>query len=112
MNKAKYIMAPTFYQLRTATLINPNSFKSLPEALQGILVEASRSADKIGADWAKKKRDAEHAEMKTNGVEIVSLSEAEGKQFVDLTEEKLWSKILEQSPENGARLQSLFTKVA
>ena len=110
--QAKYIMAPTFYQLRTATLINPNSFKSLPESLQGILVEASRSADKIGADWAKEKRDSEHAEMKKTGVEIVSLSEAESKQFVDLTEEKLWSKILEQSPENGARLQALFSKVA
>jgi TRAP-type C4-dicarboxylate transport system substrate-binding protein len=108
--QAKFIMAPTFYQLRTATLINPNSFKSLPESLQGILLEASRSADKIGADWAKEKRDAEHAEMKNNGVEFVSLSEAEGKQFVDLTEEKLWSKILEQSPKNGARLKALFDK--
>lgn len=110
--QAKFIMAPTFYQLRTATLINPNSFKGLPEPLQDVLVQASRSADAIGAKWAKEKRDAEHAEMTKTGVEIVSLSEAEGKQFVDLTEEKLWSKILEQSPDHGAKLKSLFDKVA
>jgi TRAP-type C4-dicarboxylate transport system substrate-binding protein len=108
--QAKFIMAPTFYQLRTAHLINPNSFNALPEPLQNVLVEASRSADAIGAKWAKEKRDAEHAEMEKAGVEIVSLSEAESKQFVDLTEEKLWAKILDLSPENGAQLKALFDK--
>lgn len=106
--QAKYIMMPTFYQLRTATLMNPNSFKALPEPLQNVLLEASRSADEIGAKWAKQKRDAEHAEMAKAGVEFVSLSSAEAKQFIDLTEEKLWAKINELAPEDGARLRPLF----
>ena len=72
--QAKYILAPTFYQLRTATLINPNSFNNLPPSLQGVLIEASRSADAIGAKWAKEKRDQEHAEMVKHGVEFISLS--------------------------------------
>ncbi len=108
--QAKFIMMPTFYQLRTATLINPNSFSGLPEPLQNVLVEASRSADAIGAKWAKEKRDAEHAEMAEAGVEFVSLSDAEAKQFVDLTEEKLWAKIMEIAPEDGASLKPLFSK--
>ena len=107
--QAKFIMMPTFYQLRTATLMNPNSFNGLPAPLQKVLMEASRSADAIGAKWAKEKRDAEHAEMAAAGVEFVSLSDAESKQFVDLTEDKLWSKINELSPADGARLQPLFS---
>lgn len=106
--QAKYVMLPTFYQLRTATLVNPNSFKGLPEELQGVLVEALASADKIGEQWAKEKRDAEHAEMEKAGVEFVSLSEEEAAQFVSLTEEKLWDKITELAPEDGARLKPLF----
>ncbi len=42
--------------------MNPASFKRLPASLQGVLMEASRSADAIGAKW-QRKRDAEHAEM-------------------------------------------------
>jgi TRAP-type C4-dicarboxylate transport system substrate-binding protein len=106
--QAKFIMLPTFYQLRTATLINPNAFNNLPEPLQKVLVEASASADTIGANWAKEKRDAEHAEMANSGVEFISLSDAQAGQFVDLTEEKLWTKISEIAPEDSARLKPLF----
>ena len=38
--QAKYIFAPTFYQLRTATLMTPSSFKNLPASLQGVLLAA------------------------------------------------------------------------
>ena len=108
---AKYIVSPTFYTLRTTHLLNPNSFKKLPKELQGVLMKASRSADKIGAAWAKKQRDTEHAQMGKHGVEIIKLPPADAKKFVDLTEEKLWAKILKQSPKNGAMLQKKFASV-
>ena len=108
--QAKYILAPTFYQLRTATLMNPRSFKKLPASLQGVLVEVCRSADAIGAKWAKEKRDAEHAEMGKHGVEIVSLSNSEAKSFLNLTEEKLWSKIISLDSTEGPRMKKLFEK--
>lgn len=106
--QAKFVMLPTFYQLRTATLMNPNSFNSLPAELQNVLMEASASADAIGAAWAKEKRDAEHAEMEAAGVEFVSLSDAEAAKFIGLTEEKLWDKITELAPEDSATLRPLF----
>lgn len=109
---AKYIVSPTFYTLRTTHLLNPNSFKKLPKELQDILIKASRSADKIGEAWCKKTRDEEHAVMKNHGLEIVELPPPDAKKFVDLTEEKLWAKILKQSPENGARLKAAFDKAA
>ena len=108
--QAKYIMMPTFYQLRTATLMNPNSFKSLPSELQDVLVKANRSADAIGAKWAKEKRDSEHAEMAKAGVEFVSLSAGEAKKFVDLTEDKLWENIMKGAPQDAARLRPLFDR--
>ncbi len=106
--QAKFIMMPTFYQLRTVTLMNPDSYKKLPEPLQKVLLEASASADAIGAKWAKEKRDAEHAEMEEAGVEFVTLGDAEAKQFVDLTEEKLWAKISELAGADSDRLKPLF----
>lgn len=110
--QAKFIVAPTFYQLRTVTLMNPKSFKNLPKPLQDILVKASASSDKIGAKWCKETRDAEHAKMKSHGVEIVSLPPADADKFVSLTEEKLWDKVLAQAPDNGKRLKALFDKAA
>ncbi|MEX0924068.1 MAG: TRAP transporter substrate-binding protein DctP [Rhodovibrionaceae bacterium] len=110
--QAKYVMAPSFYQLRTATLINPNSFASLPEPLQQVLLDASKSADLIGATWTKEKRDAEYAEMAENGVEIVTLADAQAQQFVQMTEDKLWSRIVELDAEAGNRLKPLFDKAA
>ena len=106
--QAKFILLPTFYQLRTVTLMNPNAFNGLPEPLQQVLLEASHSADAIGVKWAKEKHDAEHAEMATAGVEFITLSDNEAKQFVDLTEEKLWSKITELAANDAARLKPLF----
>ena len=108
--QAKFILAPAFYQLRTVHLINPNSFAGLPEPLQKVLMEASKSADAIGAKWAKEKRDAEHAQMAQAGVEIVSLGDAEAKQFISLTEDELWAKIMKLAPDDGARLKPLFEK--
>ena len=110
--QAKFVMLPDFYQLRTVTLINPNSFSGLPEELQTVLTEASASADAIGAKWAKEKRDAEHAEMEAAGVEFVSLSDAEGAQFRALTEEKLWDKVNSIAPEDAARLKPLYDAAA
>lgn len=110
--QAKFVMLPDFYQLRTVTLINPNSFNSLPSELQGVLTEASASADAIGAKWAKEKRDAEHAEMEAAGVEFVSLSDAEGAQFRALTEEKLWDKVTSIAPDDAARLKPLYDAAA
>ncbi|MBZ0122515.1 MAG: TRAP transporter substrate-binding protein DctP [Roseovarius sp.] len=110
--QAKFVMLPDFYQLRTVTLINPNSFDSLPEELQAVLMEASASADAIGNKWAKEKRDAEHAEMKAAGVEFVSLSDEEGARFRALTEEKLWEKVSSQAADDAARLKPLFDAAA
>ena len=106
--QAKYIMLPTFYQLRTVTLMNPASYQNLPEPLQKVLMEASASADAIGAKWAQEKRDAEHAEMEKAGVEFISLPDAQAKEFIDITEEKLWAKITELAGEDSARLKPLF----
>ncbi|MDG1532658.1 MAG: TRAP transporter substrate-binding protein DctP [Paracoccaceae bacterium] len=106
--QAKFVMMPDFYQLRTASLINPNAFNSLPEELQGVLLEASASADKIGAAWAKEKRNAEHAEMEKAGVEFVSLPDDQAAKFIGLTEEKLWDNITANAPEDAARLRPLF----
>lgn len=105
---AKYIVSPTFYTLRTTHLLNPSAFKGLPPELQEVLIKAARSADKIGAAWAKKQRDSEHAQMSKYGVEIVKLPPKDAKKFVDLTEEKLWAKIMTQSPTNGKMLKDKF----
>jgi len=106
--QAKFVMMPTFYQLRTVTLMNPNSYSNLPEPLQKVLMEASASADTIGAKWAKEKRDTEHAEMEKAGVEFVTLGDEDAKKFIDLTEEKLWSKISELASDDADRLKPLF----
>lgn len=110
--QAKYIMSPSFYQLRTATLINPNSFNKLPKQLQEVLVRASRSADALGESYAKGERASEFKLMRKHGVEWVSLPKDEAVRFIKLTEDKLWAKIMRLDPKAGAKLKPLFQHAA
>jgi len=105
---AKYVMAPSFYTLRTTTLMNRRSFDGLPPELQGVLVEAAAAADKRGGDWCRETSMAERAKMQEEGMEVVALPEDEAKRFLAITEEKLWAKVLADSPDNGRRLKGLF----
>ena len=95
---AKYVMAPSFYTLRTTTLMNRRSFDGLPPELQGVLVEAAAAADKRGGDWCRETSMAERAKMQEEGMEVVALPEGEAKRFLAITEEKLWAKVLARLP--------------
>ena len=107
---AKFILAPSFYTLRTVTLMNPQSFADLPGELQDVLVEASAAADRRGGDWCQETSIAEAEKMMETGVEVVQLPPDEAERFLAITEDKLWAKVLADSPVNGARLKALFDK--
>lgn len=107
---AKYVMAPSFYTLRTTTLMNRASFDNLPAELQSLLVEAAAAADKRGGEWCGETSANERAKMQDQGLEVVTLPDDEAKRFLAITEEKLWAKVLADSPEGGKRLKVLFDK--
>jgi TRAP-type C4-dicarboxylate transport system substrate-binding protein len=109
---AKFVMAPSFYTLRTTTLMNKAAFDGLPKALQDVLVASAATADERGGEWCVETSANERAKMKSEGVEIVSLPDDEGAKFLAITEEKLWAKVNADSPTNGPRLQALFQKTA
>jgi len=105
---AKFVMAPSFYTLRTTTLMNQAAFDGLPQPLQEVLVASAAEADRRGGDWCAETSAAERAKMQGEGLEVVALPEDDGLKFVSMTEEKLWAKVNADSPTNGPRLQSLF----
>jgi len=109
--QAKFVMAPSFYTLRTCTLMNPNSFNKLPKELQDVLVKASKSADDRGEAWCAERSAKERAKMTSEGLTVTELPSAQGGKFVSMTEDKLWTKVLDQSPDNGAKLKAAFSKV-
>lgn len=107
---AKFLMLPTFYHVRSAHLINADKFTKLGAEQQKALKEASLRTDKWSTGFHQAKRDSEHAAMKEKGLQEVWLPDADGKQFVELTERLLWDKINKDSPTNGPMLKKLFDK--
>ena len=109
---ARYVMSPSFYTLRTCTLMNKNSFAKLPGALQKVLVESAKAADDRGGAWCKETSKAERAKMASAGLTEVALSKKEAAEFLALTEDKLWEKVEKDAPKDAARLRPLYEKAA
>jgi len=107
---AKFLMLPTFYQLRSAHLINADKLNKMGGEQQKVLKEAALRTDKWATRWCQDKRNSEHAAMKAKGLQEVWLPEVDGKRFVELTERLLWEKIIKDSPANGPMLKKLFDK--
>jgi TRAP-type C4-dicarboxylate transport system substrate-binding protein len=109
---AKYLIRPGFYHSRTQALINLQKYESLPADVQQLLAQASRAADDEAAKSFRDQSAAEIEKMKSEGLVEFQLPEAEAAEFLKLTEELIWAKIVKDSPDNGPKLRALFDKTS
>jgi TRAP-type C4-dicarboxylate transport system substrate-binding protein len=109
---AKYMLFPTYYDVRSTQIMNRASFEKLPPELQKLLMDTVREVEEWGARVFREEAEAERERLRKQGVETVTLPEAEGKRFLELARETLWEQVLKDSPKYGARLKEVFTKAA
>jgi TRAP-type transport system periplasmic protein len=106
-----YMLLPPYLPFRYAFYMNPESFETLPEDLQQILVDTLWDLEpQFDAFW-RERRDAEHEELLELGVEIIELEPTESARLEQLVVDEMWAFIEENSPDFGPRLREAFEAV-
>jgi TRAP-type C4-dicarboxylate transport system substrate-binding protein len=108
----KYMLFPTYYDVRTALLINKGTFDKLPPHLQKLLIETVVEVEEWGVKAFRDEADKEQDRLKKQGMEIIRLPDAEAKRYLQIARDAIWEQIIKDSPKNGPRLKETFIKAA
>jgi TRAP-type C4-dicarboxylate transport system substrate-binding protein len=109
---AKYMLLPTYYEVRTNMLMNRAAFEKLPPHLQKLLLESMREVEEWGRRVFREEADKEQERLRKHGMEWVALPDAEAKRFLGIARDALWEQIMRDAPKYGARLKEAFLKAA
>jgi len=109
---AKFMLFPTYYDVRSAMLMNRSAFEKLTPQLRKLLVDTVREVEEWGAKTFREEAEREHERLRKLGVEKVTLPDAEAKRFLQIARDTLWEQVMKDSPKYGARLKEAFTKAA
>jgi len=107
---APNLMRPAFYNSRTPLIMNLAAYDRLPAELQAALQEASIAAEQWGLDYTVGLADTEMTRLRAEGLKETPLSDAESAQFLDLTEETLWKRVIGDSPSEGPTLREAYAR--
>jgi TRAP-type C4-dicarboxylate transport system substrate-binding protein len=69
------------------------------------MIENEKKYSKVMADLA----EAEYKEMQERGMEVISFSPEDTKDYIDLAYEAGWKEVIEQNPELGPKLKKILT---
>jgi len=108
----KYILLPTYYDVRTNLLINRTAFEKLWPSHQKLLLETVSEVEAWGNRIAREEADREQERLRKLGMEFVRLPEPEASRYLQIARDSIWEQIVKDSPKYGARLREAFTKAA
>jgi TRAP-type C4-dicarboxylate transport system substrate-binding protein len=108
----KYMLFPTYYDVRSSMLMNRAAFEKLSPSLQKLLLATVRDVEEWGVKIFREETDKEHERLRKAGVEMVTLPESDAKRFSQIARDTLWEQVMKDSPKYGARLREAFTKAA
>ena len=106
----RYVIDQPFYESASAMIVNLDTFNSLPEDLQKLVVDTFNQASKGLKAITQADLAASHQYMKDAGVEYYKLSPEVNDWFVKSAYDKAWELQQEKFPEVTPRLKELYTK--
>jgi TRAP-type transport system periplasmic protein len=108
----KYKIEPQVFQAEPATIVNLDTWNKLPKHLQELLADVAKIFEYFGvADPLWVKEEEEYVIAKS-GMQIITLPPKDAATFYNMAYETTWKKVLEESPDYGARLQPMLKKEA
>ncbi len=107
---AKYVINHPFYSLNSAIIMNQETWDDLPDEVKQQIEEASVEFEKQVVAYYADYIAQEDARLKEAGVEFVTFSDAEAKQYTDAAYDAGWAKFLEENPEHGQAIKDMMTK--
>ena len=108
----KYMLLPTYYEVRTSMLMNRAAFEKLPAHLRTLLLETVREVEEWGVKVFREEAAKEQERLRKYGMEMINLPDAEAKRYLQIARDALWEQVMKDSPKYGARLKEVFVKAA
>jgi len=108
----KYMLLPTYYDVRTSLLMNKSAFDRLSPHLQKVLLEAVVEVEEWGVKVFREEADKEQERLRKYGMEMIKLPDAEAKRYLQIARDAIWEQIIKDAPKNGPRLREAFIKAA
>lgn len=106
---SKYLIYPSFFEVRDYVLVNADTWKKVPAELQKMVQDAAREYEKKARQFAQG-RAAEAEKLLLQKLERVDLPPAEAKKFLSKLDEVCWEFVIQRTPENGKRLKEMLTQ--
>ena len=106
---SKYLIFPSFFEVRDYVLVNADTWKKVPSELQTMVQDAAREYEKKARQFAQGKA-AEAEKLLLEKLERVDLPPEEAKKFLNTLNEVAWAFVIERTPENGQRLKKMLSQ--
>jgi TRAP-type C4-dicarboxylate transport system substrate-binding protein len=108
----KYMVKPTWLEVRETMVMNVNSFNRLPPHLQKAVQDTALEMESEYDAFFRQTAQKEQAELQQEGMQIITLPKAEGDKLQQVVSDATWGTIVAASPEWGPKLREAFTKAA
>jgi TRAP-type C4-dicarboxylate transport system substrate-binding protein len=106
----RYIVKPTWGEVRLVLLVNVDSWNRLPPHLQKVLSDTVLEMEPWGDQFFREASSKEQAELQRLGMQIINLPPAEGERLLKLVNGAIWNRIVQDSPDWGPRLREAFAR--
>ena len=105
----KYRINPPFYPVDVNIYFNKDAFYKLPKDIQDTIHETVQEVERKAYEEYGRKVAKEEEQLQAKGMKFVDLPPAEGEKFLKAALEEGWKEVIKGDPENGKKLQELFS---
>lgn len=94
----KYRLDPSFFKGNNLVLMNLDKWKAMPQALRELVEKRFQEAEVRSNVYVTKQAKIEEAELIKGGMEIMTLTGAGAKNYLEITNAGIWKRLEERSP--------------
>lgn len=106
---SKYLIYPSFFEVRDYVLVNADTWKKVSPELQKMIQDAAREYEKKAREFAEG-RAAKAEKLLLEKLERADLPPEEAKKFLNSLDEVCWAFVIQRTPENGKRLKKMLSQ--
>lgn len=103
----KYIVKPSFYDVRISLFFNKDKWYSLPEDIRAELMEIVEEVEKESYEHFSGLVEEEEQQLIEEGMEIVELPSEDAEKFLEIANDAMWNRALEEAPELSQQIKDL-----
>jgi TRAP-type C4-dicarboxylate transport system substrate-binding protein len=106
----KYVVDPGFYQVDVCILVNLDSWNRLPKDLQQLLTKVAEQVEHEASEYFAKIIQEEREFITSKGMQIITFSSADEKQYLETAYKSGWDRVFSKSPADAGKLQKMIDK--